>query len=529
MHRTPLILALTLLLVSPGLASAQCLLSNPSFEISGSGGPVFAAWNQFGSLGSSANATHGQVGARVSGPNSGAWGLSAFWQPLDALPGQQFNAGVCASHTATNPITGLSAAILNIEWRDAGGNLISYETYNVATSATPTGVVQQFSVTSGPARVGTVSTRILLGTLQAPGEPAPDVYFDQVTFEESTPVNQWGDFPGGNTLDFSGYTWRVKGPGYYGPGPNTFCDTPSCTWVDGSDRLHMTISNQGGTWSSTEVVLEDALGYGDYIFTTVGELDTLHPNAVLGLFLWEYRSCYDLANGWWGPYNEIDVEISRWGNPTADVGQFVAQPYDWPGNIERFPIAFTPGGLTSHAFRWLADRVEYRSWHGGPQDEAPGTLIHTWTYTGPHVPRPEQPRVHINLWYFDSAPGTHQEAILDAFTFIPACSGPHCDEILDAVPTTPALGGILTAAPSPFRSLTTVRFRLDAPGAVDLAVYDIAGRKVRTLERGVRDAGEHELAWDGNDANGGSVAAGIYLIRLQLPTRTETLRVVRLK
>ena len=41
-------------------------------------------------------------------------------------------------------------------------------------------------------------------------------------------------------------------------------------------------------------------------------------------------------------------------------------------------------------------------------------MIHSWTYTGPHIPRPEQPRVHINLWQFDGPPASDQEVIIDA-------------------------------------------------------------------------------------------------------------------
>ena len=46
----------------------------------------------------------------------------------------------------------VARAILNIEWRDASENLISYESYTVADATTPTDQVVDFSVTSGPWR-----------------------------------------------------------------------------------------------------------------------------------------------------------------------------------------------------------------------------------------------------------------------------------------------------------------------------------------------------------------------------------------
>ncbi len=169
-------------------------------------------------------------------------------------------------------------------------------------------------------------------------------------------------------------------------------------WVDASDQLHLTVQNNFGNWYSSEIALVDPLGYGDYVFTTQGRLDLLDPNVVFGLFIWEYEPCYDPSYLWWNPDNEFDIEFSRWGNPASAIGQFVAQPYDWPGNLNRFDATFSSNEITSHAFRWLHDRVECRSWRGGPLDEATSAQIYSWTYTGPHIPRPEQPRVHLNLW-----------------------------------------------------------------------------------------------------------------------------------
>ena len=50
------------------------------------------------------------------------------------------------------------------------------------------------------------------------------------------------------------------------------------------------------------------------------------------------------AFSWWNPYDEIDIEYSRWGNPGNPGAQFVAQPYDYPGNLSQFSA--NPHGLT---------------------------------------------------------------------------------------------------------------------------------------------------------------------------------------
>lgn len=513
-----------------GEAPAQCLLANPSFELPGSGGAVFGGWNQFGAVGSSPEATHGHAAARVSGPNTGNWDVSAFWQPLDTAPGDRWTASVKAWHTPIHPLSGSSSAILNIEWRDSGGNLISYESHTVADASTPTDQIQNVSILSQPAPTGAVTTHFLLGVLQSPTDPVPDVYYDQATFVKAGPPTlddiQWNDFPGGRSLVFAGRTWRVKGPGYYGPGPNLFSDSSACTWVDGEGRLHLTIRQISGSWYSTEVTLEESLGYGDYIFTTLGPLDAWHPDVVLGLFLWQYGPCYDPAEGWWNPNNEADVEFSRWGDPQNDVGQFVVQPFDYPGNIDRFDVVAADGELTSQAIRWTADGVECRSWRGGPGDESPSNLIHSWSYTGPQIPRPEQPRVHINLWQFNGPPDVDQEAVIEQFTFVPA------DSQVVGIPADLPSGpkGLLGPVyPNPFGPRTTITFTLPEEDIVELSVYDVSGRRVRSLFRGPATAGDHIAAWDGRNDSGLPVASGIYLVRLRTGRVVETRRLSLLR
>jgi len=437
-----LALVLALVLAFTGQSAGQCILGNPSFEMDGSGGSVFGAWNQFGVVGSVGEASHGSQAARVSGPNAGGWDVSAYWQRQDSEPGEQWEVTGHVLHPAGKPLTGQCAAIVNIEWRDAIGDLIDYDSFTVADAAAPTDEYLVFSVVSGLAPAGTAAIRLLLGVLQSPSDPSPDVYYDQVTFySTSFPTIddvQWNDFPGGRSVSFADRTWRVKGPGLYGPGSNLFCNAANCVWVDVDDRLHLTLQNIGGNWYSTEVVTEEALGYGDYILTTVGRLDQIDPQAVLGIFLWEYGMCWHESYLWWNPYNEIDIEYSRWGSPGNSIGQFVAQPWDYPGNINRFDAAFGEDEVTSHAMRWLPDRAEYRAWRGGPDDESAENMIHSWTYTGPHIPRPGQPRMHLNLWKLGGTPAANQEVIFVDFTFISA-GGPQIGVGSDGgIPVAPA-------------------------------------------------------------------------------------------
>ncbi len=501
-----------------GQASGQCILANPSFEIDGSGGAVFGGWEQFGQTGVVNVPSHGAQAARVRGPGGTGWDVSGYWQRLDCQAGEQWEVTGHVQHPSANPLTGACAAIVNIEWRDAGGDLIDYDSFPVADASAPADEYIGFDVLSSAAPEGTAAIHFLLGVLEGPGDPSPDVYFDQVTIFSTSPPTmddmQWMDFPGGRTVEFGDHTWRVKGPGYYGPGPNVFSDSPDCVWVDGQGRLHLTLADQGGYWASTEVVLEDALGYGDYIVSTVGRLDLVDIQAVLGIFLWQYGPCWDESYLWWNPYNEIDIEYSRWGYAGNEIGQFVAQPYDWPGNRERFEATFAEGEITSHAMRWWADRVEYRVWRGGPFDESPETMIHAWTYAGPHIPRPEQPRMHLNLWKLEGTPSSNQEIVFHDFVFVP-------EQGMSAVPdpTTPPasvrpVARLLSARPSPFVSESEIRFELFGEARVDVGIISVDGRRVRTLSSGVLQPGVHAVRWDGRDDGGRLLEAGSYWIWL---------------
>ena len=68
--------------------------------------------------------------------------------------------------------------------------------------------------------------------------------------------------------------------------------------------------------------------------------------------------------------------------------------------------------------------------------------------------------------------------------------------------------------PNPFNPMTSIKFDLPRSGQVKLAVYDIAGRLVKTLVNEVREASTHTVLWDGTDAGGRRVASGTYYYML---------------
>lgn len=73
---------------------------------------------------------------------------------------------------------------------------------------------------------------------------------------------------------------------------------------------------------------------------------------------------------------------------------------------------------------------------------------------------------------------------------------------------------LLGPSPSPFTLSTSIRFRLDTPGEASVGVFDATGRLVRRLHDGWIQAGQHEVAWNGDSESGRQSASGVYYIRL---------------
>ena len=85
-------------------------------------------------------------------------------------------------------------------------------------------------------------------------------------------------------------------------------------------------------------------------------------------------------------------------------------------------------------------------------------------------------------------------------------------------------------APNPFNPTTTIRFDLARPGPVKLEIFDVSGRRVRTLVDGPLQPGwNHRVTWNGLDDNGTRVASGIYLYRLRTADRSSTRKMIVLK
>ncbi|GIV59480.1 MAG: hypothetical protein KatS3mg043_0569 [Rhodothermaceae bacterium] len=95
----------------------------------------------------------------------------------------------------------------------------------------------------------------------------------------------------------------------------------------------------------------------------------------------------------------------------------------------------------------------------------------------------------------------------------------------DRLPDRPRLH---PAHPNPFRTTTTFRLELPHPQPVTLHVYNVLGARVATLHDGPAEAGTHTLRWDGRDATGRPLGAGLYVYELHTGDRLFTGKVILL-
>lgn len=103
----------------------------------------------------------------------------------------------------------------------------------------------------------------------------------------------------------------------------------------------------------------------------------------------------------------------------------------------------------------------------------------------------------------------------------------------DGTSDTPALAdgrtGFTSVHPNPFNPRTEIAFRLGRDQNVSLEVFDPRGRRVATLDEGVRPAGDHVIVWQGLDDDGRRMRSGVYALRLRTEDGTDIRRVMLLK
>lgn len=83
--------------------------------------------------------------------------------------------------------------------------------------------------------------------------------------------------------------------------------------------------------------------------------------------------------------------------------------------------------------------------------------------------------------------------------------------------------------PNPFNPATTITYSLPVRARAVVGIYDSEGALVVRLDQGLRDAGVHQVEWNGRDAAGVAVGSGVYFYRLEGEKNVAPRKMVLLK
>lgn len=206
-------------------------------------------------------------------------------------------------------------------------------------------------------------------------------------------------------MRFSGYDWEVRQLTSNRGGKLNSYDSNNA-WVDQDGFLHLRITRKNDAWVCAEVGLKPALGQGTYSFL-VRDISKLDPAAAFTMFTFERVTRFG---------HEMDIEVSRWGNPDSQNGQFVVQPYYEPSNVTGFEV---PTGKMEFSFRWETEKAMFRA--ASVRAGGSKRLVAEHSFTS-GVPDPGGESIHIDLYAFGKARNPMQnpaEVIIESFTYAP--------------------------------------------------------------------------------------------------------------
>jgi hypothetical protein len=235
--------------------------------------------------------------------------------------------------------------------------------------------------------------------------------------------------------------------------------------IPGIARISVS-SNSGSAYGETDVQLTDAQGAPS------------RPD-ILGVEAYSTAGYIDSALVWWDANPEPDVMGYKIYYDTDESGA----PYDGQGTVFGEPSPVDVGNRTEYMLKGLSAEILY-----------------------------------LSLTAYD-------------------LSGNESDYADESIKTDaseedwllPYRYSLAQNRPNPFNPETTIDYYLARSGSVEIAVFDLLGRKVRTLVSEWAPAGKGSIVWRGRDDFGNSVASGVYLYRLKAGDYCETKKMLLLK
>lgn len=218
------------------------------------------------------------------------------------------------------------------------------------------------------------------------------------------------------TISWKGHTWNVTSGGMAG-----VCrGNPANVSVDANGYLHLTIANNGGTWTAAEIFSTDKIGFGTYQWQIEGPIDKLDKNVVVGLFPYGPEAGIGESGN-----NEIDIEFARWGNAAWPNGNYtIWPPTGTTTGSHTFEVSLGGGTSITTRFAWSSSKIDFATLGGLVAVDASSGLIDAWSFAPANpttrIPQQAMP-LGMNLWCYDNPPsdGKNVEIVVRDFQFVP--------------------------------------------------------------------------------------------------------------
>jgi Leucine-rich repeat (LRR) protein len=105
----------------------------------------------------------------------------------------------------------------------------------------------------------------------------------------------------------------------------------------------------------------------------------------------------------------------------------------------------------------------------------------------------------------------------------------NCEQVSIIDETLPIAYNLYNAYPNPFNPVTTLRYDLPEDELVNITIYDMMGRQVKTLINGSQTAGYKSIQWNATNNLGELVSAGMYIYMIQAGEFIQTKKMILFK
>ena len=181
---------------------------------------------------------------------------------------------------------------------------------------------------------------------------------------------------------------------------------------------------------------------------------------------------------------------------------------------------------------WLYDFESNETLYLGDIDSSSWALHQTWS--------PDNAKIAIGeIWatgIWTPGPIKIFDTVTDSFTTLVDSTWPPCfwvgdtDEQVSIIDETlPIAYNLYNAYPNPFNPITTLSYDLPEDANVNITIYDMMGRQVKSLVNDLQTAGYKLLQWNATNDRNELVSAGLYLYTIQTGEFRQTKKMVLLK